>query len=115
MNYIEYIEKPWGYEKIIEKNKNYVLKELFMKEGFQCSLQYHKEKKETIYLLKGTMKLIIGDKKKLDENIIGSAGFNITIDPFTIHRMTAVTDILYLEASTPELQDVVRLEDDYGR
>ncbi len=115
MNYLEYVEKPWGYEKIIEKNKNYVVKELFMKKGFQCSLQYHKEKTETIYLLKGTMKLTIGDKNELVEKIFKEPGFNLTIKPFKIHRMTAITDILYLEASTPELCDVVRLEDDYGR
>ena len=57
----------------------------------------------------------IGDKNKLDEKIIKETGYNITIRPLKIHRMTAVTDILYLEASTPELSDVVRLEDDFGR
>ena len=115
MNSIKHIEKPWGYEKILEQNKKYVLKKLFMKKGFQCSLQYHEEKTETIYLLNGTMKLTMGDKNKLTEYIVNEEGFSITIKPFEIHRMTALTDILYLEASTPELEDVIRLEDDFGR
>lgn len=104
------IEKPWGYEKILEHNDFYVLKELFMKKGHRCSLQYHERKMETIYVLKGTLGLQIGDMIK--EFSIGSV---ITIKPGTIHRMIGIDDALYLEASTNQLDDVIRIEDDYNR
>ena len=110
MSTFKFIEKPWGYEKIIEKNDKYVMKELFMKEGNQCSLQYHEKKHETVYVISGKLKLTIEGK----ESVL-HPGFTISIPPNTVHRMKAITDTLYLEASTPELDDVVRLKDDYNR
>jgi mannose-6-phosphate isomerase-like protein (cupin superfamily) len=109
------IEKPWGSETIIETNPNYTVKRLFMYEGKCCSLQYHKEKKETIYVLLGTLKIIYGlDQDNLTEIILNS-NESITLDPFIIHRMFGVTDCYYLESSTSQLEDVVRLQDLYGR
>ncbi len=109
------IEKPWGYEELIEKNDKYVVKKLFMKAGNSCSLQYHKEKHETFYLISGEMLFQFGE----DENNLTSeklcSGTHRVIKPGFIHRMSAITDILYLEASTPQLDDVVRLKDMYGR
>jgi hypothetical protein len=110
-----HIEKPWGYEEIIEHNDKYVVKKLFMKQGHACSLQYHELKTETIVVLKGRLNIYIGasietlDKKEYNE------GDCVTVKPYTIHRMEALEDCLYLEASTNELWDVVRLQDGYGR
>lgn len=112
---MQFIEKPWGSELIIESNDRYTVKKLTMNSGCQCSLQYHEFKHETIYHLKGKMKFIIGkNKDSLEERII-NPGESFSIEPRTIHRMIALTDIEYLEASTSELEDVVRLTDDYGR
>ena len=108
------ILKPWGYEILLEKNKKNVLKELFMKAGHRCSLQFHKKKMETIYVIKGKLKIKFGNKKKL-RNKVFLKGSTITIKPKTIHRMEAITDSIYLESSTPELTDLVRLSDDYNR
>jgi len=107
--------KPWGRENLIEYNDNYVVKKLFMKADECCSMQYHELKKETIYLLSGKLKIYIGnDIEKLDERIMVQ-GDNITINPFTIHRMEGIEDSEYLECSTNELWDVIRLQDKYKR
>jgi mannose-6-phosphate isomerase len=109
------IEKPWGYENLIEKNDKYVMKELGMNKGHKCSIQYHEKKKETVYVLSGQLKVYIGkDINNLDE-IIMNPNDSLTVEPFEIHRMEAMEDSVYLEASTPELDDVVRLQDEYGR
>lgn len=109
------IIKPWGYEQIIEINKKYLLKKLYMKKNHRCSLQYHKKKRETIYVLNGKIRIYIGKKQKKLKSKIYKEGSNITIEPKTIHRMKAITNCLYLEASTPQNTDVVRLSDDYKR
>jgi mannose-6-phosphate isomerase-like protein (cupin superfamily) len=111
----KYIKKPWGSEELISYNKNYVLKKLFMKKGHRCSLQYHKKKHETIYVLSGTLKILIGKKKDNLKKKILKKNQSIIIKPFTIHRMEGVANSIYLEASTSQLSDVVRLSDDYGR
>lgn len=109
------IDKPWGYEKLIEKNENYVVKLLFMKAGHKCSLQYHKEKHETIYILEGTLLISIGvDKDNLISKLY-KKGEYIAIVPGVVHRMEGYTDCLYMESSTPQLEDVIRLSDDYNR
>ena len=112
---ITIINKPWGYEKLIDFNKDYVVKELFMSEGNSCSLQYHEKKHETFYVLSGKLKFEVGpDKNNLEEMILNVGEF-YTIEPFVVHRMSAVVDSLYLESSTNHLDDVIRLEDKYGR
>lgn len=109
------IKKPWGSETVIEINKRYLLKKLFMKKNHRCSLQFHNYKKETIYVLKGRLKIIIGKNKNKLRSKTYKKGDSITIKPKMIHRMEAITDALYLEASTPEMHDVVRIIDDYKR
>ena len=109
------IEKPWGAEELLEHNEFYVVKRLFMKENACCSLQYHEEKHETIYVLSGTLKIIIGDTEDSLGDVILNAGEYLAIPPFKIHRMFGVTDCLYLESSTTQLDDVVRVQDEYGR
>lgn len=102
--------KPWGQEEILETNEHYTVKRITMNAGHQCSLQKHIEKKETIVLLYGMMRLIHKGK----ERGIFAGGF-VTIEPGEVHQMRAVDDIVYLECSTSQLDDVVRLEDAYGR
>lgn len=109
------IDKPWGYEELVECNDKYVVKKLFMKKGNSCSTQYHKLKKETIMVLSGLLNISIGSNL---ENLITKEyrfGDTITIEPYTIHKMEAIEDCLYTETSTNELWDVIRLKDSYGR
>tara|TARA_R110000751_G_scaffold109312_4_gene206326 strand:- start:9296 stop:9643 length:348 start_codon:yes stop_codon:yes gene_type:complete len=110
-----HIDKPWGYERHLEINDDYVVKELFMKEGNSCSLQYHEKKHETFYVLNGKLKFYVGvDKDNLVEMEL-NVGEHYTIEPLVVHRMEAIVDSLYLESSTNFLDDVIRLEDKYGR
>lgn len=109
------INKPWGYEVILEKNKFFMFKKLFMKKNHRCSLQYHKKKIETIFVVKGKIKIFCGKNKKKIIGKIYKSQSTITIKPRIVHRMQALTDCIYLEASTPEILDVVRLSDDYNR
>lgn len=110
-----HVNKPWGKEELIEYNDNYVVKKLFMKAGECCSLQYHKLKRETICVLSGKLYLHIGKIGELVEKKILKPGDTITIEPYIIHRMEGIEDSVYLETSTNELWDVVRLEDKYKR
>ena len=107
-------EKPWGYEELFESER-YVVKRLFMRAGHQCSLQFHEHKKETVVVFSGTLELIIGETPDGLESRLLSPGDVVTITPRVIHRMRAVTDCTYYEASTCELDDVVRIHDDYER
>jgi len=109
------IEKPWGKEELLEKNDKYMFKRLTMYQGHACSLQYHEYKTETVYLLKGSLKVYIGDTKDKLKEIIMKENDSITLRPFKIHRMEALEDSIYLESSSPELEDVIRLEDRYKR
>lgn len=105
------ILKPWGYEEILELNKHYCLKKLFMKNNHRCSLQFHKKKIESIIVAKGFLKVTINKKNKRFKT-----GDVFTLKPNTIHRMEAVNgNCTYFEASSTELKDVVRIEDDYKR
>jgi len=111
MRKIKKIKKPWGYEEILETNPHYTVKRLFMKKGHQCSYQYHQQKKETIVVLSGKLLIIGEDNKRVFE-----PGQSITIPPLEKHRMKAdKEDCLYLECSTSELDDVIRIKDDYDR
>lgn len=109
------IEKPWGREEILELNNNYMLKRLTMFENCRCSLQYHNNKCETIYVLSGELRILQGDNKDNLKSEIYTQGKVVTIQPKIIHRMEAVKESVYLEASTPDVDDTVRLQDDYNR
>lgn len=109
------IEKPWGKEEVIEINDRYMMKKLTMHKGHRCSLQYHNQKCETIYVLSGELKISIGESKDNLTEKVYKAHEAVTIVPKVVHRMEAVEDSVYLEASTPEMEDVVRLTDDYQR
>lgn len=109
------IDKPWGYEELLEHNDKYVMKKLFMKTGHKCSLQYHNIKKETFIVLSGKMLFTFGKTQDTTTQRQVDVGEYFTINPGEVHRMESLEDCTYLECSTPELSDVVRLEDSYGR
>lgn len=109
------IDKPWGKEEVIEINDRYMMKKLTMWKGHRCSMQYHHVKCETIYVLSGELRICVGATQDDVTARIYTAGETITIQPGTVHRMEAAEDSVYLEASTPEMDDVVRLSDDYQR
>lgn len=112
---IKRVEKPWGYELIWAKTDQYVGKILHVNKGHKLSLQYHREKEETIYLQAGVMKFIYEETKGNLVEIEMRAGDTHHIPPGRQHRMIAVEDCDIFEVSTPQLDDVVRLEDSYGR
>ncbi len=109
------VEKPWGYELIWAHTGRYAGKILHVNAGEALSLQYHLEKDETLYMLSGSMRLWLGPAQDELEERMMREGDAVRILPGTVHRMEAVTDVDILEASTPELDDVVRLDDRYGR
>jgi mannose-6-phosphate isomerase len=112
----ERVEKPWGHELIWAKTDRYAGKVLFVKAGEVLSLQFHKQKDESWYVLEGRAELElgrVGDAVTKTEVIAAGAAFHF--EPGTVHRVRAVEDTTILEVSTPELDDVVRLEDSYGR
>ena len=108
------VEKPWGHEVRFICTDRYAGKLLFIKAGAQLSLQYHEHKDETFYVQSGTLELVLGrgDEQRVER--LGP-GESRHITPGTIHRFRAVTDCELFEVSTPELDDVVRIEDDFGR
>ena len=108
------VEKPWGYELHWAKTDRYVGKVLCVRTGHALSLQYHNRKDETIYLYSGRMLFEIERDGTLVRKEM-QPGDVVHVAPKTIHRMTAIEDCTVLEVSTPELDDVVRLEDRYGR
>lgn len=109
------VEKPWGYELWWAHTDRYVGKLLHVKAGNQLSLQYHVKKDETIHLWAGEMVLVLGEEGGVLVDRPMKAGDSYRVRPGTIHRMRAVTDCDVLEASTHEVEDVVRIDDDYGR
>jgi len=112
----ERVEKPWGYELIWALSEEYAGKLLSVNAGQQLSLQFHRQKDESWYLLEGVAELEFaapGEKTTTAEVVRPGAAFRIR--PGTVHRIRALEDVLMLEVSTPHLDDVVRLEDDYGR
>jgi mannose-6-phosphate isomerase len=109
------VEKPWGYELHWAKTDRYVGKVLHINAGHALSLQYHTKKDETIYVQRGKMLFEIGPRDGPLERREMRPGDSVHVRPLTVHRMTAIEDCDLLEVSTPELDDVVRLADRYGR
>jgi mannose-6-phosphate isomerase-like protein (cupin superfamily) len=111
---IKRVEKPWGYELRFAHTERYAGKVLFIKAGSQLSLQYHDEKDEAFLVQSGQLELVLGQGSEQRVETLGpNEAWHVT--PKTVHRFRAVTDCLLFEVSTPELEDVVRLEDDFGR
>jgi mannose-6-phosphate isomerase len=108
------VEKPWGHELIWAVTDRYVGKILHIEPGHVLSLQYHQKKDESIYVLRGEIVLRIQQDDTLIERRLGE-GEAFHIRPRVVHQFEAVIASDLLEASTPELDDVVRLKDRYGR
>jgi mannose-6-phosphate isomerase len=110
------VEKPWGWELVWAETDRYVGKILFVKAGESLSLQFHNVKDESWLVQQGRAKLELGSAGDplLNEEVI-AAGATFRFRPGTVHRVTALEDTTIVEVSTPELDDVVRLEDRYGR
>lgn len=113
---VRFVEKPWGHELIWAHTPLYVGKVLHIKAGQALSVQYHERKDETIHLLSGEMIYRVSDVARGEmKEITLRAGESFRNKPGIVHQMEAVTDCDVLEASTPHLDDVVRLKDRYGR
>lgn len=108
------VEKPWGYELIWARTDRYVGKILHVKAGHVLSLQYHNRKDETMHVLRGELILRTQPGETLEARSF-RAGESVHIAPTLIHQIEAVVDSDVLEASTPELDDLVRIQDRYGR
>ncbi len=109
------VEKPWGWELVWAESDRYAGKLLFVRAGQALSLQYHERKDESWYVQSGRAALELGRVGyELEEQEIGP-GDTFHFAPGTVHRVRALDDTLIVEVSTPELDDVVRLADDYGR
>lgn len=112
---IREIIKPWGKEEVLHIDQRYMMKRLTMHQGHRCSLQFHRFKTETVYLISGKLRVLLGESQHaLQEHILGPND-SLTVLPNQVHRMEALESSVYLEASTPEMEDVVRLNDDYQR
>lgn len=111
----KFVEKPWGSELIWTHTDRYVGKLISINAGARLSLQYHHEKDESIYVVAGTLNLHLEDSNGDVEIRRMAPGEFARIQTGRMHRFEAVTDTKVIEVSTPELDDVVRLEDDYGR
>lgn len=109
------VEKPWGYEDILERNQDFVIKRILLRAGNRSSLQVHERKREWVEVVDGTIELTIGtDQDRLETRVL-SEGDVYRVPPGTIHRVLAVDDALILEICTPGDDDIIRLDDDYGR
>ena len=105
------VRKPWGHEVVFARNRRYAGKLLVIEKGHRLSLQYHRVKHETLYLLEGRLRVELGRRRR-DLR----PGAVIDVPPRTVHRFAALGGrAMLVEVSTPELGDIVRIEDDYGR
>lgn len=111
---VERVDKPWGHELRFVRTERYAGKVLFIRAGSQLSLQYHRVKDEAFFVESGSLELVLGaDSDRRVVRLEAGASWHLTAG--TVHRFRAVTDCTLFEVSTPELEDVIRIEDDYGR
>lgn len=115
MSKVTITKKPWGEEHLFAETGRYAGKLIFIKKGRRLSLQFHKKKEESFYVLSGIMKISLGpDAQHLKTRTVKPGGV-VHLPPKTVHRTAAVTDCCLIEVSTPDLTDIVRLDDDYQR
>ena len=114
-NKISKVDKPWGHELWFALTDKYAGKIIYVNKGQRLSLQYHEQKSESILVLHGKLQLLYGKCKDNLKEAIVEEGQAITITPGTIHRTLALENSTIIEVSTPEVEDVVRIDDDYGR
>jgi mannose-6-phosphate isomerase-like protein (cupin superfamily) len=110
------VDKPWGWELVWAETEQYVGKVLFVKTGESLSMQFHRVKDESWYVYSGRAKIELGDagEAALKEEVVSAPAF-FHFRPGTVHRVTAIEDTTIIEVSTAEVDDIVRLEDNYGR
>jgi mannose-6-phosphate isomerase len=111
----ELVEKPWGHELILERNDDFVIKRILLLAGHRSSLQRHDRKREWVAVESGTIELTTGTDLDALATATLTAGDVYRVAPGTIHRVLAVADATILEVATPGDDDIVRLDDDYGR
>ena len=111
------INKPWGWERILDLNDRYCVKELFVGQDKRLSLQYHQVKRETLVLMRGAAGLVLNGPDGTGTVNSMKPGEAHIIEPGMVHRIVGVAKegALILETSTPEVEDIVRIEDDFGR
>ena len=112
---VTHVPKPWGEEILFARTGKYAGKILIIRAGESLSLQYHERKEESLYLYRGSLKLLLPGEAPGHQERTLEPGEAVHLPPGTRHRMEALTDCEVFEVSTPELEDVVRLEDRYGR
>lgn len=111
------VKKPWGEEQWIELNGSYCMKRIFLRAGFRTSLQYHERKLETNFVTDGELRLQLSHDS-LPEHLVDSKlgpGDSFTVLPGCLHRVNANTDVTMIEVSTPDVDDVIRVADDFDR
>jgi quercetin dioxygenase-like cupin family protein len=112
---VKRVDKPWGWELWWAQTDRYVGKQIHINKGEALSLQYHEKKDETIFVFKGRILFETGDLNGVLQKREMGPGDAVHVTPSTVHRMTAIEETDIFEVSTPEVHDVVRLEDRYGR
>ncbi len=113
---VERTDKPWGYELLWALSERYAGKVLFVRAGESLSLQFHRAKDESWYVQSGRAEVELGatGERALSTEVV-TPGAAFRFRPGTVHRVRALEDTTILEVSTPDLEDIVRLEDAYGR
>lgn len=109
------VTKPWGKEEWLELNEKYCYKRIYINSGYKTSFQYHEKKRETNFIISGTAEVWLENDNGIVEKKIMNAGEYFNVTPPKKHRVIALTDIILQEVSTPEVDDVIRLEDDANR
>lgn len=109
------VDKPWGHEEIWAETDTYVGKLLVIRQGHRLSLQHHDRKDETLRVASGALELVLEDDSGALQTRVMGPGDIARIRPRRKHRLRALSDVEVIEVSTPELDDVVRHDDDYGR
>ncbi|QDP51402.1 MAG: hypothetical protein GOVbin630_100 [Prokaryotic dsDNA virus sp.] len=115
MTQAKVVNKPWGKEIWLELNDHYCYKRIYINKGYKTSYQYHEEKIETNYIIDGTAEVWLENDEGVVEKTIMTAGDFFNVKPPRKHRVIALTDIILQEVSTPQVDDVIRLEDDTDR
>lgn len=109
------VHKPWGKEEWLELNNSYCYKRIYINAGYKTSFQYHQFKRETNYIIEGTAEIWLENENGIVEKTIMKAGDYFNVTPPRKHRVIAITDIILQEASTPHVDDVFRIDDEFNR
>jgi mannose-6-phosphate isomerase-like protein (cupin superfamily) len=113
--YPKTVQKPWGKEIWLQLNDRYCFKQIYINRGMRTSLHYHEKKVETNCIISGEAEIWLENEHGEIEKHLMKANDSFSVHPPQKHRMGAVTDLMFLEVSSPEVDDVIRVEDDAGR